>query len=73
MILTFRAKKMLDRLEREGRSDQVDDKTRALILSLDGEPASDYNWQSMVNGEPLALIDKTDKHDALYVNVNDCD
>ena len=73
MILTFRAQKMIDRAIREGKSDLLDDDTVAMIRSLDGEPANDYNWQSVTMGEPLALISATDKHPQMYVNVCDCD
>lgn len=73
MILTFRAQKMIDRIVREGRGDLLDDKTLEVIRSLDGEPANDYNWQSVTMGEPLALISATDKHEQMYVNVCDCD
>jgi len=73
MMLTFRAKKMIDRIEREGRGDLLDPETLAFINSLDGEPANDYNWQSVTHGEPVALIGATEKHEATYVNVVDCD
>lgn len=73
MLLTFRAQKMLDRIVREGKQDLLDAETRDFILSLDGSPAQDYNWQSFVHGDPVAWIDKTDKHDGVYVNVCDCD
>ena len=73
MIRTFRAQKMLDRIAREGKQDLLDDKTRDFILSLDGEPAQDYNWQRFVHGDPVAWIEKTDKHEGAYVNICDCD
>lgn len=73
MIRIFRAQKMLDRIAREGREDQLDDETREFILSLDGSEAQDYNWMSFVHDEPLAWIEKTDKHDGVYVNICDCD
>ena len=73
MMLTFRAQKMIDRIRREGRGDMLDAQTLATINSLDGEPANDYNWEAVVHGEPLALIGANEKHDAMYVNVADCD
>ena len=73
MIRIFRAKKMLDRLDREGRTSEIDPESRKMIELLDGEEANDYNWESVVNGENLALISATDKHPEMYVNVNDCD
>ena len=73
MILTFRADKMLSRLEREGRTGEIDPASMEMIKALDGEPANDYNWASVVNGEHLALIAATDKHEEIYVNAADCD
>ena len=73
MLLTFRAEKMISRVIREGRGDMLDDATMKMIRLLDGEPANDYNWASVVNGENLALISKTDKHPEMYVAVCDCD
>ena len=73
MILTFRAQKMIDRAMREGKGDLLDEETLAMIRSLDGEPANDYNWQSVAMGEPLALIAANDKHPQMYVNVCDSD
>lgn len=73
MILTFRAEKMISRAIREGKGDLLDDKTMEMIRALDGEPANDYNWESVVNGEKLALISATDKHPEMYVAVCDCD
>lgn len=72
-MLTFRASKMLSRLEREGRLNEVDDKHREMMNLLDGEPANTYNWRSQVYGEPLALIAGNDRHPEMYVNVADCD
>ncbi len=73
MERTFRAEKMIARVKEEGRGDMLDEKTLSFIKSLDGEKANDYNWESVVNGSPLAWIKKTDKHEGAYVNIADCD
>lgn len=73
MILTFKAKKMIDRVIREGKGNLLDDDTRAKIMALDGEPANTYNWASIVHGDDVALISKTDSHPETYVAVCDCD
>ena len=73
MILTFRADKMIARVIREGKEKLLDEATLELIRSMDGEPANDYNWASMVNGEEVALVSKTDKHPEMYVALCDCD
>lgn len=73
MIRIFRAKKMLDRIAREGKEHLLDDETRSFIMSLDGAEAQDYNWRSFVYDEPLAWIEKTDDREGAYVNICDCD
>lgn len=73
MKLTFRADKMIDRVRREGKGDLLDEQTLAFIRKLDGKQADDYNWASVVKGEPLALIPADDDVTDTYVNVCDCD
>lgn len=73
MERVFRAKKMLDRLEREGRINEVDEEIRKFIMSLDGEIGNDYNWESFVNDNPVVWIEGNDKHKGTYVALCDCD
>lgn len=73
MILTFRAKKMIDRIKAEGRGHMLDEKTLATINSLDGKKANTYNWASTVHGEPLAYISPEGDFPGMYVNEKDCD
>lgn len=46
MEYTFRKKKMLDRLEAEGRMDLVGPDELACMDQLDGLTGTDYNWQA---------------------------
>ena len=73
MKRVFRAAKMLARLEKEGRMNEVDEKTRAFIMMLDGKEGTDYNYQSVVNDEPLVWIEADNDQNGTYVNVMDCD
>ena len=54
----FRKRKMIERLIREGRIDQVQMEDYELMDSLDGEVGDDYNWESVVKGTPLINSDK---------------
>lgn len=78
MTKTFRAKKMLDRLEREGRMHEVRPEDYALMMFLDGKEGSDYNYQSFVHDQPLVWIAGGGDFEGkpfkgAYVNTEDCD
>lgn len=73
MIRIFRAEKMLTRLEREGRMNEVTKEDLDLIHFLDGKEGNDYNWQSVVNDEPLVWIEKDGDFNGVYVALVDCD
>ena len=73
MIRTFRMKKMLDRLEAEGRMNEVQTEDLELMKKLDGKQGSDYNWASVVRREPLVWIEKGEENPGAYVALCDCD
>jgi len=73
MMRIFRMKKMLDRLEMEGRMGEVEPEDIELMKKLDGKEGNDYNWASFVNGEPLVWIEKGDGNPGAYVALCDCD
>ena len=79
MNRTFRAEKMLKRLEREGMMGEVRESDMALIHFLDGKVGNDYNWESFVHDNPLVWIEGTDemfegkKFEGAYVALCDCD
>ncbi len=68
MEKTFRAEKMLKRIQEEGRGYMLDKETVAKIKSLDGMRGDDYNFASIVRGENVVLLE-----DGTYVNAADCD
>lgn len=69
----FRAKKMLDRLEKEGRMSEVTAEDRKLIEILDGKVGNDYNWESFVNDNPVVWIEADEDQNGTYVALCDCD
>lgn len=72
MIKTFRKEKMIARLTREGRADQITPDIEAIMDNLDGQPANTYCWHNVVNDEPVAAV--TGKDGSIeYVNEADCD
>ena len=74
MERTFRAQKMLERIEREGKQDMLDEETRDFILKLDGKSGNDYNYMSFVRDEPLVWIEDEELADkGVYVALCDCD
>lgn len=68
MQKTFRAEKMLKRVQEEGHGYMLDEVTVKQIKSLDGMRGNDYNWASVVRGENVVLLE-----DGTYVNAADCD
>lgn len=73
MKVIFRAAKMIDRVKAEGKGDMLDPKTLEFINKLDGKIGDDYNWRSVVRGEPLVFISPDADQDGTYVNVVDCE
>lgn len=72
MERTFRKAKMLARLEKEGRMNEVTQADLDLMTELDGLKGSDYNWRSFVYGDNLVWIERDGKNGA-YVCAEDCD
>ena len=68
MQKTFRAEKMLKRVQEEGRGYMLDKETVAKIKALDGMTGNDYNWRAVVYNENVVLLE-----DGTYVNGADCD
>ena len=73
MERTFRMQKMLDRLEREGRSHEIQPEDFELMKKLDGKKGNDYNWRSFVYGEDLVWIEADEDQDGAYVALCDCE
>lgn len=68
MQKTFKAEKMLKRIQEEGRGYMLDKETVARIKALDGMTGNDYNWRAVVYNENVVLLE-----DGTYVNGADCD
>lgn len=64
---------MLKRLEREGRLNEATKEDYELMWFLDGKQGNDYNWMSVVGGEPLVYIPKEGDFEGTYVRLEDCD
>lgn len=73
MERTFRMQKMLDRLEREGRSHEIEPEDIELMKKLDGKTGNDYNFQSFVYGYDVVWIEPDEDQDGAYVALCDCD
>lgn len=74
MLRTFRAEKMLKRIEKNSEAMKyLDDEMRELILKLDGKQGNDYNWESVVMGNPLVWIEADEDTSGTYVALVDCD
>ena len=69
----FRAKKMLDRIHREGMDHMLREEDIELINFLDGKTGNDYNWESFVHNRPLVWIPEEEGFDGAYVALVDCD
>ena len=73
MERTFRKQKMIDRLTREGRINEVRPEDYELMDKLDGCVGNDYNYRSVVFDDPLVWIEETEEHPGAYVGLQDCD
>ena len=69
MERTFRADKMLARVEKQGLTHLLDDGLIAEIKKMDGHKGNDYNWASVVRNEPLVWMEEFNT----YVALCDCD
>lgn len=71
MILKFSKSKMIERLKREGRADQITPEIEAMMDNFDGKEANTYNWANVVYQEPLCWCIGKDGT-GTYVNECDC-
>ena len=71
MAKVFSKQKMLERLEREGRTDQIDERSREIMDKIDGLPAKKNDFKHLVYDQ----IEYYVHHEELgnmTVNINDC-
>lgn len=69
----FRKQKMIDRLTKEGRLNQVHAEDYELMDKLDGHKANDYNYRSFVFGDNLSWIEPFEGCEGAYVCTEDCE
>lgn len=70
MNYIFRAEKMLSRCMADPEKARLlDEETVHFIHAIDGEVGTDYNWQNVVNGEPIVYLLKSH----VPVAIVDCD
>ena len=74
MERTFRAEKMIKRLKAEGRGNLLTKEIVDKINALDGKKGNDYNYRSVVFGDPFVWIEAQEGlPDGEYVALCDCD
>lgn len=66
----FSKQKMLDRLEREGRTHQIDEESRKIMDALDGKEAIKNDFKALIYDELEYFV----RHDGenFPVNPDDC-
>ena len=69
--MKFSKQKMIERLTREGKADQIDDEIEAIMDNLDGQEASSSCWNRQVYGDPVLWVVGKNGHGD-YVNEEDC-
>ena len=66
----FSKQKMLDRLEREGRTHQIDEESRKIMDALDGKEAIKNNFKALIYDELEYFVHHDGKN--FPVNPDDC-
>ena len=70
--MKFYKELMMERLEKEGRADQIDDEVKAIMDDLDGQEADASCWNRRVLDEPVYwVVGKSGQ--GQYVNELDCE
>ena len=70
--LVFSKDKMMERLEREGKLELVDDKSRELMDLIDGLPAEKNRFKALVYDEIEYMVKHPKSNKWVPVNYNDC-
>ena len=71
-MLVFSKQKMLERLEREGRMNEVDEECQELMTKLDGLEAVRNDWKYVVHNELAYMVKNPDTMKWISVNKEDC-
>ena len=70
--MKFSAAKMVARLTKEGRANEIDDSIMAIMEKLDGQEATENCWERRVLGCPVYYVVGKDGIGE-YVNEADCE
>lgn len=70
--MRFSKQRMMARLKKEGRLDQVDSEAEAIMNNLDGQEATASCWERIVHNAPVYWVKGKDGK-GYYVNENDCE
>ena len=73
MTKIYSKSKMLARLEKEGRSDQISPQALQIMTALDGREAQPNRWRQTVYGEENAWFCTTANGEQYPVNPEDCE
>lgn len=69
--MKFSKEKMVARITKEGRADQLTDEILKILDDLDGQETISSNWRRVVRDEPVFLVIGRSGA-SMYVNENDC-
>ena len=72
MKYIFRKEKMLQRLEKEGRLDEIDATSKEIMEVIDGYIVEENRFRKLVYGDNQGFI-KTENFGTLPVNLADCE
>lgn len=67
----FSQQKMIERLDREGRLDMIDEKSKEIMFKIDGLPAEKNRYKALVHDQ-LEYYVRHPELGNVPVNVNDC-
>ena len=71
-MLVFSKQKMLERLEREGRLEEIDGESRLIMDKLDGLEAVKNDFKALVFDVLEYMVRHPDTKKWMTVNINDC-
>jgi len=71
-MLVFSKQRMLERLEREGRLEEIDAESREVMSRIDGLPAFRNDWKYVVLDELEYMVKDLDTDKWIPVNIEDC-
>ena len=70
--MVFSKEKMLARLEREGRTDEIDSESMEVMGQIDNQPVEKNHFKALVYGETEYIVMNPVTKKWVPVNINDC-